>query len=179
MYAPSASHTGNKLNPNPPKVTFRRIRGRVVPIVDGKQPRGATRPLREELYLREMEVREAQRGMRGATLDDQGNYKGFGTKSTFPPFFRELGFSSRKQFLDVVKKKQGRKYDQLVEDSIESLIKGRESEQFGRIPPNEKFRLATKQEFDNQGVIFRRIDGKIKPLRPKFIRPKNYDEVPF
>jgi hypothetical protein len=179
MYAPSGSHAGNKLNPNPPKVTFRRIRGRVVPIINGKQPRGATRPLREELFLREMEVREAAKGMRGAATDEYGNIKGFGTKSTFPPFFRELGFNSRKQFLEVVKKKQGRKYDQLVEDSIESLIKGRESEQFGRIPPNEKFRLATKQEFNNKGVIFRKINGKIIPLRPKYMREKYNEEVPF
>lgn len=179
MYAPSAST--NKLNPNPPKVTFRRIRGRVVPIINGKQPKGATRPLREELYMREMEVREAAKGMRGATEDEYGNYKGFGTKSTFPPFFGELGFHSKKEFLKVVKKKQGRKYDDLVEDSIDSLLKGRESKQFGHIPPSEQFRLATKQEFNNQGVIFRRMNGKVVPLRPRKLRDDDYDddEVPF
>lgn len=173
MYAPSGSE--NKINPNPPKVTFRMIRGRVVPIINGKQPRGATRPLREELYMREMEVREAAKGMRGASLDEQGNYKGFGTKSTFPPFFRELGFHSKKEFLKVVKKKQGRKYEDLVDDSIDSLLKGRESAQFGRIPPNERFRLATQQEFNNQGVVFRKMNGKVVPLRPRHIE----EEVPF
>lgn len=173
MYAPSASH--NKLNPNPPKVTFRMVRGRVIPIVHGKQPRGATRPLREELHTREMEVREAEKGMRGASLDDKDNYKGFGTKSTFPPFFGELGFNSKKQFLQVVKKKQGRKYEDLVQDSIDSLLVGRESKQFGRIPPNDQFRLATKQEYNNKGVVFRKMNGKVVPLRPKHIE----DEVPF
>ena len=173
MYAPSSS--ANKQNPNPPKVTFRMIRGRVVPIVEGKRPRGATRLLREELYMREMEVREAEKGIRGATTDDRGNTKGFGTRSTFPPFFGELGFNSKKQFLQVVKKKQGRKYEDLVNDSIDSLIGGRESKQFGRIPPSERFRLATKQEYNNQGVVFRRINGKVIPLRPRHIE----EEVPF
>lgn len=173
MYAPSLNE--NKVNPNPPKVTFRRIHGRVIPIINGKQPRGATNPLRQELATRELEVRQAARGMRGATLDEQGNYKGFGSKSTFPKFFGELGFNSKKQFLDVVGKKQGRKYDDLVDDSINSLLVGRSST-FGDIPPNERFRLATKQEYNNQGVVFRRMNGKVVPLRPRHIED---DEVPF
>jgi len=176
---PSAHKTNNKLNDNAPKVTFRRIRGRVVPIVNGKQPVGATRPLREELVMREMEVREAEAGKRGASIDDQGNQKGFGTKSTFPKFFRELGFNSKKQFLKVMESKKGKKYEQVVNDSISSLLKGRDST-YGRIPPNEKFRVATKQEFDNRGVSFRRVNGKVIPMRFKKARkPKKEEELPF
>jgi hypothetical protein len=170
MYAPGASQ--NKINPNPPKVTFRMVRGRIIPIVNGKQPKGATKPLRQELNTRIMEVKQAERGMRGATIDDRGNFKGFGTKSSFPKFFGDLGFNSKKQFLNVVAKKKGKKYEELVDDSIDSLLHGRSST-FGDIPPDERFRLATKQEFNNTGVAFRMIDGKVRPMR------FTHSEVPF
>lgn len=177
MLAPSSS--GNKLNPNPPKVTFRRINGRIVPIVNGKQPRGATKPLRQELATREMEVRQAAKGFRGVGYNDKGEaVRNFGSKSTFPKFFGELGFNSKKQFLDVVAKKKGKKYEELVNDSIHSLLVGRSST-FGDIPPDERFRLATKQEFNNVGVVFRRIDGKVRPMRGLKKKKEEEEYLPF
>jgi len=173
MLAPGGST--NKLNANPPRITFRMVRGRVIPIVQGKQPRGATRPLRQEFDTRVLEVKQAERGMRGVGKDEHGHVvKNFGTKSTFPQFFGDLGFNSKKQFLDVASKKTGRKYEDLVNNSVNSLLVGRNST-FGDIPPNEKFRLATKQEYNNKGVIFRKMNGKVVPLRPKYVD----DGVPF
>ena len=165
-----------KQNPNPPKVTFRMIRGRIIPIVNGKQPRGATKVLREEVNSMIGEVKHAEKGVRGVGYNEQGEaVKNYGTKSTFPKFFGELHFNSRKQFLDIVEKKKGARYEAFVDKSIDGLLHGRESS-FGRIPPNEKFRQATKQEFNNKGVIFRKIEGKVIPLRPRYPRD---EEVPF
>lgn len=165
-----------KENPNPPKVTFRMIRGRVVPIVAGKRARGAGPILRQEIQDRYSEVKHADKGYRGASVDwDHGHAVNFGVKSTFPPFFSQLKFNSRKQFLEVVEKKKGKKYEDLVEDSIDGLLHGRESSH-GYIPPNQQFRFATKQSFNNRGVVFRRIDGKVRPLK---FKKKEEDEVPF
>ena len=181
MLAPGSGGK-NKVNPNPPKITFRMVRGRIIPIVGGKKVRGATKPLRQELSTRETEVRQADRGMRGVGYNDKREaVRNFGTKSTFPKFFGELGFKSKADFVKTIKSRKGVRYERLVNDSIDSLLHGRSSS-FGRIPPDEKFRLATKQEYNNEGVVFRKINGRVVPMRPKHKQKKKAkydDDVPF
>lgn len=166
-----------KQNANPPQVTFRRIRGRIVPIVNGKQPRGATKILQQELSDRVQEIKEAERGQRAVGYHEGQAVKNFGTKSTFPSWYKDIGFKNKADFAKVVKTKEGVKFQRLVDDSIEGLIHGR-STSFGPIPPNRKFRLATKQEFDNKDVIFRRIDDRVVPMRIPIWKRRD-DEVPF
>jgi len=161
----------NKQNPNPPKVTFRVLRGRVVPIVQGKQPRGVTNILKDELEGRKIEIEHAEAGKRNVGYDGDRVVKSFGTKSTFPGYYSKIGFKNKDHFMKVINNKKGPKFAALVEDSIGGLLKGRTSS-YGKIPPSTKFRVATKQEFDNRGVVFRKINGVIVPLRPS-------ERVPF
>lgn len=154
----------NKQNPNPPHITFRRIRGRIVPIVQGKKAPGATKLLGQELQDRASEIAHAEKGVRGVGYSEGEVTHSFSTKSTFPAWYSKLGFKNKADFSNTLKKKSGVKFDRLVNDSIESLSHGRTST-FGNIPASTKFRLATKQEYNNRGVIFRNIDGKVVPLR--------------
>lgn len=161
-----------KENQNPPRVTFRRIHGRIVPIIQGKKARGASKLLHQELKDRAAEISHAEKGVRGVGYHENVAVKNFGTRSTFPAWYSEIGFKGKSDFQKTLKAKKGIKYDRLVEDSIEGLLHGRDSS-FGKIPPSTSFRLATKQSFDNTNVIFRKIDGRVVPLRIK------REEVPF
>ena len=161
-----------KENPNPPRVTFRRIHGRIVPIIQGKKAHGGTKILRQELEDRASEIAHAEKGMRGVGYHEGEAVKNFGTRSSFPAWYSEIGFKGKKDFAKTIKEKKGVKYERLVDDSINGLLHGRDSS-FGRIPASTSFRIATRQTFDNTNVIFRNIDGRVVPIRSK------REEIPF
>ena len=161
-----------KENPNPPQVTFRRIHGRIVPIVKGKRAPGATKILKQELDDRASEIAHAEAGYRGVGYHEGHAVKNFGTKSSFPSWYSDIGFKSKKDFVKTIKEKKGVKYERLVNDSISGLLHGRNSS-FGYVPPSTSFRIATRQTFDNTHVVFRNIDGRVVPMRIK------REEIPF
>ena len=142
-----------KENKNAPEVRFIRKGGRIIPIVGGKPSRKAERVLNDNIVDMTSDVRTAEAGRR--TVNDQGERVSWG--SSFPKHFHEGGFKTKKQWLSAVEKRSGKDFD-----VIQSLAADRKN-----------FKVATKQVFDNRLVMFRNINGKVRPIRAK---DENYYE---
>jgi len=98
------------------------------------------------------------------------------TQSTFPAYMRESGISSTKDFLKVLSQKKGVRFDRLKAEAITRLDKGYMNEH-GFDPPNTEFKVASKQLHDNKNIVFRRVRGRIIPMRIPY--SKRADLVPF
>lgn len=149
------------------KVTFTRSNGRISLKMGGKDIAGE-RLLSNRIKEMESEIRQSQAGSVVTTAKDFGpggpEFQRHGIKSTFPKWFGQLGFNSKKDFLQVLNRKKGIKHDRLVNRAIEDLSEGHDSS-FGRVPASEEFQIKTRQKFDNRGVSFRFINGKVRPIR--------------
>lgn len=164
-----------KDNTNPPTIKFRMESGRIRVYTDGKIARGAGKILRNELGDMGSEVKHSVASGRSIGYKDDGTVnRALGGYSSFPSYYKELKFKSRKDFAAVLERKKGKRFNDLAERAISNLSTGRDSS-FGRIPANRKFRVKTRQSFDNKDVVFRRIRGKIVPMRFK----KKLEEAPF
>ena len=169
-------------NPNAPKVTFTKRRGQLRLLADGKDIAGEKLVLQRISEMRD-QVEHAERGSTVTTMKDVGpgsaEFKRHGIKSTFPSFFTSLGFKSKEDFVKVLNRKEGVRYNRLVDQAVEDLLKGYESP-FGDVPPSQEFKIKSRQIFDNRNVTFRTIDGKVVPIRskkqPKF---EDLEEAPF
>lgn len=162
-------------NSNPPAVRFIKKNGRVIPIVQGKKVNKASGMIESRLDEMSQEVQMADRGERGVGYnDDREVVRNFSTKSTYPKFYSEIGFKNKDHFYKTVMTRETKLFDKLADQAIDDLKDGYDTS-FGRVPPSRDFRVATRQTFDNRGVVFRKIDGQIRPLRFK----KKNDEVPF
>jgi hypothetical protein len=162
-----------KDNANAPQIRFVRINGRVIPIVNKQKVMKAAPLVESRIDEMTSQVQSAEAGKRNVGKDENGNVvKNFGTQSTFPGFYGALGFRNKNDFYKTVMQRQSKKFDNLAEQAIDDL-KGGYQTQDGRVPPNRDFRVLTKQTFDNRGVTFRNINGRVVPLRNK------HDEVPF
>jgi hypothetical protein len=179
---PDFSHDSRyKENPKAPTVRFVKIRGRVVPIVNGHKKVSLSPLVEGRLNELKFEVKHAERGQRGVFHNrETGISKNFATTSTFPGWYSQIGFKNKDDFEKVLVKRKSKKFDVLVEKAISDLNRGYDTSH-GEVPPNMEFRVKTRQAFDNRGVVFRKIDGKVRPLRFLMNRTQkhNYDEVPF
>ncbi len=97
------------------------------------------------------------------------------TKSTFPEFLRETKIGSRKAFMRVLASGKGKRFQRLKEEAIDRLERGYRNSH-GYDEPSKEFMVASKQLYDNKDIIFRRIRGKIVPLRIK--KKDRYDHLP-
>lgn len=164
MYFPDGN-SDFRDNPNPPQIRFIRKGGRIIPIVNRKKLTKSSSDVELRLVEMASEVREAQKGFRGANYDEStGLSKGFGVKSTYPKFYSQIKFKNKDHFNKVFLTESGNKYEQLVDHAIKDLKEGYESPS-GFVPRNLRFRVATKQTFDNRKIVFRKIDGIVRPLR--------------
>lgn len=104
--------------------------------------------------------------------------------STFPQYMRDAGISSKKDFMKVSKMKKGIRLERLRKVAIDRLNHGYENAH-GYDSPDMKFKVASKQLYDNKDVIFRRVRGRIVPIRVKkgmrndLLTQKDIDSVPF
>lgn len=154
-------------------------------IYNGQKSVGGERALIGRLKEMKMEVNTAEAGKTVSVMKDLGSkgtsYKRYGVKSTFPKWFGRIGFNSKKDFNKVYNRKSGERYQRLVRKAHKDLSQGYDTS-FGEVPPDTDYLVKTRQRFDNRGVIFRRINGKVVPLRVKG-RNRNQlkfdDEVPF
>lgn len=162
-------------NMNPPSIRFIKKNGRVIPIVQGKKVKKASTLVESRLDEMTQEVQWAERGERGVGYnDDREVVSNFATKSTYPKFYSELGFKGKDHFYKTVMTRETKLFDRLADRAIDDLKDGYETP-VGRVAPNREFRVATRQTFDNRGVVFRKVDGQVRPLRFK----KKNDEEPF
>lgn len=134
-------------NQNAPKVRFVRINGRIIPIVSGKKSPKAEKALNRGIDEMTSEVSVAEAGRR--TVNDHGERVTWG--SSFPKYFGENGFRTKKQWMSAVEKKSGKDYEVITKMAADT----------------HAFRIATKQIFDNHNVIFRNIDGRVRPIKLK------------
>lgn len=171
-----------KDNQNAPQIRFIRKNGRIIPIVNKKKVAQAGRLVDDRLEEMKMEVKQASFAGKSHSIDSTGKFKHHGGFTTYPDFYRQMKFKNKSDFNKIVERGSGKKYNDLVEQSIDDLKTGYDSA-WGRVPPNLQFRVATKQTYDNNGVVFRRIGGKIRPLRfsKKAVSFDNNlnDHVPF
>lgn len=154
-------------NPNPPQVRFIRKNGRIIPIFSGKrsgvQPRKAAELVGEQLDLMAIKVDTAEKGHR-VHLGYGTDHEVRGFKSSFPAFYSEIGFKNKEDFRNALSK-PGLKQERLLERAVSDLKKANDY-RFG-LPPERAtaFKVATRQLYDNSGVIFRRKNGVIHPMR--------------
>jgi hypothetical protein len=160
-------------NVNAPAIRFVRIHGRVIPIVKNKKIIKAESLVEARIDEMTSQVEHAQVGHRGVSKDESGGaIRGFGTQSTFPGFYGEIEFKNKNDFFKTVMTRNTRRFDNLAGRAIDDLNGGYQT-QDGLVPPNRDFRILTKQIFDNRGVVFRNIGGRVVPMKIK------KDEVPF
>lgn len=98
------------------------------------------------------------------------------SKSTFPEYVQKAGINGTKDFLKVLSQGKGLRYGRIKSEAIQRLEKGFMNEH-GYDEPNKKFLVASKQLHDNKNVVFRRIGGRIIPMRIPY--EKRADLVPF
>jgi hypothetical protein len=155
-------------NPNAPAVKFIRVRGRVIPIFKGNtkgtKPRVAARIVEDQLHAMGDAVNNAEAGKR--IIHGYGTSQHvIGTKSTFPEFYSKIGFKNKSDF-KVVLEKQGIRHDRLIDAAVHDVKVG---ENYGfHLPDRSKdLQVATRQIFDNKNVVFRKLNGKVVPMKIK------------
>lgn len=128
------------------------------------------------------EIDNSEKGQRsGKMMETKSSFKFVNTssRSTFPNFLSETGINTRKDFTKVMESKKGIRYNRLRGRAIIRLNKGFENSH-GYDAPDMEFRTKTGQVWDNQDVVFRRIRGRIVPIRNKSKKKrKELNEVPF
>jgi len=160
-------------------ITFIKKNGRIS-LRMGSRKVGGSNMVSGRLDEMKSEISSADAGHTITTMKDMGSkgtaFKRHGIKSTFPSWFGESGFNSKKDFLKVINSKKGKRYDRLIDRAIDDLSGGY-STSFGKVPASKEFQVKSRQKFDNKGVVFRVIKGKVRPIRGGSQRFD--DEVPF
>jgi len=178
MFAPGSSNKNKYIveNKDFKGISFKKRSGRLV-LYSGSKEVGGSNMVVSRLSEMENEVKQASAGSRGVARDHEGYaLGGYGTKSTFPDYFREEGFKTKKDFLHVLNQRKGVGFELLAKRAIKDLSHGYEYQ--GReVGANQNFRIRTRQDFNNKGVVFRRIHGRIVPMRVSNKRKE--DVVPF
>lgn len=138
---------------------------------------GAKALIRSQLKGMAYEVKSSTAGSSALIHDQYGrvSHRAF-TPSTFPDYVQKSGAGSTKEFLKILSSKKGLRYDRLKTTAIDRLENGYQN-QHGYDIPNTKFLVASKQLHDNKDIVFRRIRGRIVPMRVP--HSKRYDLVPF
>lgn len=177
---------GYKANESAPQIRFVRIRGRVIPIVNKKKSlKGADNinarlnEMKSEVTTASSEGMSFKKGSDGSVVYS----KGF---SNYPSFYRSLKFKNKSDFLKALEGRT-KKSDDLVEQAHEDLSKGYDSSFAGPVPSDLNYKVDTKQVFDNRSVVFRKLNGQVRPIKIKKTKEtpmlKNLteydDEVPF
>lgn len=149
-----------KDNPNPPHIRFVRIRGRIVPMANGNPNHKAEKVLKQNIDEMDFQVQAAEAGRRMRVEDGSREGKWVAKPSTFPKFFGEIGFKAKKQWTSAMEKKDGAAFDSIVNHAAAQT----------------NFKIAAKQVFDNENVVFKNIGGIVRPIRSK--NPEFYSWTP-
>lgn len=178
-FAPGAisSSDENRFKENPRAVapSFRK-KGYRVEVVAGDRKVAGHRLFLGRLREMNQQVSAAEQGRRLAAVHDSGT-RSYAQKSTFPSFYSSIGFQGKKDFIKVYHSREGVKFKRLGEQAIHDLNKGY-STHLHESGPNKEWLVKTRQVFDNKNVVFRRIRGRIVPMRVSRPRAAS-DEVPF
>ena len=144
----------------------------------------AKKEINSMLKQMEFEIEASEAGSSTLIFEDQKGKMGgvinrSFTPSTFPKFLRETKINTKKDFAKVLAGKRGIRKKRLEKEAIKRLNEGF-SNDHGYDMPDMNFRKKTGQVFDNKDIIFRRIRGRIVPIR---VKKKNrfdlMEEAPF
>jgi hypothetical protein len=143
--------------------------------------RVAKRMIKDELKSMSFEIKSSEKA-RSFLMPKENSYQ-FShrvyIKSTFPSYLKETKINTTKDFNKVLKSGKGKRFDRLKKVAIDRLEHGYENEH-GRDMPSIKFLKKTKQIYDNKNVIFRKVRGRIVPMRiPKRNRYDILPDAPF
>lgn len=168
--------------------TFSRKNGKIVTKIKprykltGKTPNYSSKlakdAIQSEIQEMRSEISNSVAGQR-TVIGYGSDMKVIGTKSTFPSYLRETGINTRKDFMKVLQSKKGKRYERVRQEAIKRLNEGYQNPQ-GRAMPDMEFKVKTGQVYDNKDIIFRRVRGRIIPIRVK--KKDRYDlmeEAPF
>lgn len=168
--------------------TYRRSGDRIITklkpryVITGKKPNYnvpyAKKAIESELEQMKYEINQSEKGSRSFTGYGT-SLKVVGTKSTFPEYMRASGIGSTKDFMKVISQKKGIRKERLKKIAISRLEQGYQNKH-GFDMPDMKFKKKTGQVHDNKDIIFRRIGGRIVPIKVE--RKNRYDlmeEAPF
>lgn len=173
---------GYKQNPNPPQIRFIRKNGRIIPIVNKKRVPAAGEHIQMRLGEMGNEVKKASSEGMSFKQHHDGSTKYSKAFSNYPDFYRQLKFKNKDDFKRAFEGKTS-KSDDLIKQAHEDISGGYESANGYRVPPDLTYKVQTRQVFNNNGVVFRKLNGRVVPLRIKASKPKkieiNHDDVPF
>jgi len=139
----------------------------------------ARKIIQAELGDMKREITSAYRTKSTLVFNDDGSAHRSAGDSTFPKYMREAGISSTSDFIKVMNSKKGIRFKRLEKAAISRLENGID-EKFMRAEPDEDFLKASGQIYDRKDVIFRRVRGRLIPMRvPKDKRLDLMQEAPF
>jgi hypothetical protein len=142
----------------------------------------ARKIIKSELGSMRYEVLNSEKSSSVLVRDEQ-TYAGFShraySQSTFPEWMRKSGIGSTKDFIQVLNQNKGVRYDRLKNVAIDRLNNGYKNNH-GYALPDVGFKTASNQLYDRKDVIFRRVRGRLIPMRvPKHKRLDLMSEAPF
>jgi hypothetical protein len=140
----------------------------------------ASKIIKSELGSMRQEILASQKSSSTLIMDDNDRvtHRTY-SPSTFPSWMRNSGISSTKDFLAVINQNKGIRHDRLKGIAIDRLNSGY-SNQHGYDLPDTDFKVSSNQLYDRKDVIFRRIRGRLIPMRvPKHKRVDLMSEAPF
>ena len=169
MFAPGSGSSGDsedyRDNPKSGNITFKREKGHIN-IYNAGRKVGGSKAVSGRLNEMANEVKRAEAGHRGVAHHDHGS-RAYGTQSSFPGFYKSVGFQNKADFARVIHAKEGVKFSRLVDTAIGDLNHGYHHTQ-GDVMPNRNFQVRTKQVFDNRGGIrWVMVHGRPVPIRGK------------
>ncbi len=169
MYAPGSGSRGDsgdyRDNPKSGHISFKNEGGKIK-ILNAGKPVGGSTFVNHRLNEMVGEVKHAEAGIRGVAHTEAGG-RAYGTQSSFPGFYKSVGFQNKADFAKVVKGRDGVKFSRLVGSAVADLNSGYHTS-FGDVDPNRNFQVRSKQVFDNRGGIrWVRIHGHSVPIRGK------------
>jgi hypothetical protein len=138
-------------------------------VPTGKRPNYDSAKVKKILndHIHDMvnEAKASTRGRVGFKQNARGDVIGeWHMKSNFPDWYRKVKPKNIKDLADAATKAKGAIYNRLKDQAIERLNHGYINDH-GHDGPDKDFLVASKQMYNNKGVIFRFIGGRIVPLR--------------
>jgi len=139
------------VNPKAPKLSVKRVKGKLRVFKGSKAVSGAGKELDATIQSLRTDVIQAEAGKR-IVIGTGINRRVVATPSTFPKFFREGGFRTKKDFLRGLDRGKGPVFERISQIALEDLLTN---------DPN--FNLKSGQIF-LKNVKFVTIDGIVRPI---------------
>ena len=135
-------------------------------VVSKKEPNYNTKYAKEkinqELSSMKSEILQSEKSSSILIRKENSNdvsHRSF-TESTFPEYMRKSGIGSSKDFLSVLNKAKGLRFERLKKVAIDRLNNGYQNKH-GYDLTDIDFKKKTGQIYDNKNVIFRFVRGRV------------------